>query len=41
MGTPNYMSPEILENNITDPVKSDIFAAGVILFTLVSGMNPF
>ena len=41
MGTPAYMSPEIVENNISAPEKVDIFAAGVILFSLISGSSPF
>ncbi|GAB4821071.1 hypothetical protein N2152v2_008117 [Parachlorella kessleri] len=52
VGTPDYMSPEliaggsieVLKNRTLgryDPVKSDVWALGVLLFLLVSGQYPF
>lgn len=40
-GTKTYMAPEIREQKVYNGKKSDIFAAGVILFTLVFGIFPF
>ena len=38
-GTPSYMAPETLNGQRSE--KSDIWAAGVILFQLLSGQMPF
>ncbi|HAA58456.1 MAG TPA: hypothetical protein DCE42_27075 [Myxococcales bacterium] len=40
IGTPLYMSPEqLLNRNISN--RSDIYSMGVILYELITGMNPF
>ncbi|KAK3602891.1 hypothetical protein CHS0354_018755 [Potamilus streckersoni] len=39
-GTPNYMSPEIIDNK-TYSQQCDIWAMGVIVFTLLCGNFPF
>ena len=40
VGTPNYMSPEQVK---TAPVstRSDLFAAGVVLYEMLTGVKPF
>jgi serine/threonine-protein kinase len=40
LGTPNYMSPEQFLGRTADG-RADIFAAGVILFQLLTGEKPF
>eukprot|EP00803_Ostreobium_quekettii_P000307 evm.model.scf_1201.3 EVM.evm.TU.scf_1201.3 scf_1201:28438-32863(+) len=46
-GTPMYMPPEVLKNVVRrahtqhDPVKSDMWSLGVLLFTMLLGRFPF
>ena len=40
IGTPDYMSPEQLSGSELDP-RSDLYAAGVVLFECVTGGVPF
>lgn len=40
-GTPSYMSPEIVLKKEYKGDAADIWAVGVVLFTLVSGTFPF
>ena len=39
-GTPDYMAPEVIRGH-GSTVASDIYAAGVILYELVTGTTPF
>ena len=41
LGTPGYMAPEILENLGYSGDKADIYALGVVLFSLVTKSTPF
>ena len=36
-----YLAPEILNGNICDSKKADIWSLGIILFTMTSGFFPF
>jgi len=40
-GTPGYMAPEMSTGKGYDPVTTDIWACGVILFIMIAGFPPF
>jgi polo-like kinase 1 len=40
-GTPNYMAPEIIENKTGYSYEIDIWAVGIIMYTLAFGKPPF
>lgn len=40
-GTPNYIAPEILDNRFGHSFEVDVWAFGVILFTVLFGKPPF
>ncbi|CAM9318891.1 unnamed protein product [Chrysoparadoxa australica] len=40
-GKKNYMSPEVLQNEAFDGFAVDIWACGIILFIMVTGIPPF
>lgn len=41
VGSPPYWSPELMLNYEYSGVKADLYALGIILFTLVFGCRPF
>lgn len=40
-GTRNYRSPEVREGRCKDPIASDIYSAGVVLFVMMFGLFPY
>eukprot|EP00941_MAST-03F_sp_MAST-3F-sp1_P000386 g386.t1 len=40
-GTPSYMAPEILSRKSYKPVPADVWALGVVLFSMLTGKLPF
>lgn len=40
-GTPNYMAPEIFENETNNLFICDIWALGVVFYKLCTGLYPF
>lgn len=40
IGTPNYLSPELLEGKPATP-RSDVWALGILLYEMLTGRKPF
>lgn len=40
-GTPSYMAPELVLKQEHDPFMADMWASGVCIFTMLSGVFPF
>jgi eukaryotic-like serine/threonine-protein kinase len=41
LGTPQYMSPEACESRSTLDHRTDVYALGILLFQMMTGMLPF
>lgn len=41
VGAQVYLSPEKLEGKLFDPEKADVWAAGVVLYEMATGVHPF
>ena len=41
MGTPSFMSPQLLKKEGFSPYKADVWAMGVLLYKLIFGVLPF
>ena len=41
IGSPHYMSPEQIQNHQDIDARSDIWAAGVVLYVMITGKLPF
>ena len=40
-GTPNYLAPEVLDSKVGHSFEVDVWAFGVILYTMLAGKPPF
>lgn len=40
-GTPSYMLPELIQKKEYSGADADLWAAGVVLYTMLTGMLPF
>jgi serine/threonine protein kinase len=41
LGTPSYMSPQLLSKDSFNPFKADVWALGVMYYKIVFGFLPF
>ena len=41
LGTPSFMSPEQARGAKTIDARSDVFSAAIVIYTMLSGKNPF